>query len=138
MSAAPASFGIHDNRRLVQISRAGRPSASRSLSAPSRSEYVFRMCGAQEYTGEPQFAQKACTRRAPLSATLMYSRGLPVRTRKRSAGAAMLARKAEPVSIWQSRQWQTLTVPGSTSASYADLPAVASPLHFHLNGSVVS
>src|SRR5438067_13007357 len=113
MSAARASFGIHDNRRFVQISRAGRPSASRSLGAPSRNEYVFGSCGAEEYTGEPQLPQKAWTRRAPLSVTFTYSRGLPVRMRKRSAGAAMLARNAEPVSIWQSRQWQTLTLPGS-------------------------
>ena len=44
-------------------------------------------------------------------------RGLPPVKRKPFAGAAMLARNAEPVSIWQSRQWHTFTVPGSTSAS---------------------
>src|SRR5882672_7301189 len=122
MSVTPSSFGIHDKRRLVQICCIGRPSALGSLNAPSRNVYDFGFFSAHEYTGEPQFAQKAWVRRAPLSATLTYSRGLPVRMRKPSAGAGMPARNAVPESIWQSWQWHTLTVPGFTSASYVISP----------------
>jgi hypothetical protein len=34
-----------------------------------------------------------------------------------AAGAWTFARKAEPVSIWQSAQWQMLMLSGFTSAS---------------------
>jgi hypothetical protein len=42
----------------------------------------------------------------------------------------MLVRKAVPVSLWQSAQWQTLTVAGSTSASYVICPQWHTPVTF--------
>lgn len=48
--------------------------------------------------------------------------GLPLISRKPSAGAAMFAQKAEPDWAWQSAQWQTVVVPGCTCASYSMAP----------------
>ena len=42
----------------------------------------------------------------------------------------MVARNAVPVSFWQSVQWQTLIVPGSTSASYVMCPQWHPPVTF--------
>ena len=42
----------------------------------------------------------------------------------------MLVRHAVPVSLWQSVQWQTLTVAGSTSASYVTSPQSHPPVTF--------
>jgi hypothetical protein len=42
----------------------------------------------------------------------------------------MLVRNAVPVSLWQSVQWQTLTVAGSTSAAYVICPQRHPPVIF--------
>jgi hypothetical protein len=42
----------------------------------------------------------------------------------------MLARKAEPVRVWQSAQWQMVTLAGSTSASKVIRPQWQCPSIF--------
>ena len=65
--------------------------------------------------GVPHSGQKPCARLFPLSAVLINLRR---RISLKVLGMlAMLARNAVPVSLWQSVQWHTLTVAGSTSAS---------------------
>ncbi|GEM_PF-3630444 len=58
----------------------------------------------------------------PLAVVLAKVRGTPLVSLKPAAGAEILALKAEPECVWQSRQWQTVMLPGCTSASNSMAP----------------
>jgi hypothetical protein len=73
------------------------------------------LCSSQAYSCVPQSPQNAWTRRLPLSATLMYSLGVPVMP-KSAASLTATALYGPPPIFWQSEQWQAITVSGSTWA----------------------
>src|SRR4051812_44743963 len=106
MSATPSSFGIQDERRLVPDLLRGMAKGIGFAQGANAQRVRLRVVLGARVHRRATVLQKACTRRAPLSATLTYLRGLPARMRKPSAGTGMPARKAVPESIWQSRQWQ--------------------------------
>jgi hypothetical protein len=61
-------------------------------------------------------------RTAPLSATLLKYFGKPFVILKLCCGVIPLVRNADPLNIWQSRQWHMPIPASASSASYSTSP----------------
>src|SRR6185369_12165360 len=65
-----------------------------------------------------------------------YVFGVPESSRKSFAAPVTPVRNAAPENFWQSVQWQTAAVAGSTSASYRMAPQWQPPVTFMIAPSI--
>ncbi len=86
MAGSPLRSSDHASAERHQIRRRG--AAMRAAPALPRAAHSLAVCRClrRPRLGEPQFAQKPCRRRAPLSCRLHVGLGVPVSSRKLEAG----------------------------------------------------